>query len=463
MKEETPTEDTFCRLARVIIEKHRCTYSEALRILGGLRLNLVCDEKICGSVALQAALVTAINAGKRSFLGGVSVSLPPEVGNLLPWPSSGSLNDLAIQLGASLGEPVNSETAHTLYFGTAVNPVENGLMVLCSGWRGGVAPADQSVSMASAQDFALGGVLAGALGVAKGFLRVSGLSSRFVCEPQGVSLWRPDLDWRSAEADGPKLELLPLNLWLLGLGHLGQAYVWNLALLPYPRRCRAAIFLQDFDRVVAANWNAGLLCDEKSPGKYKARLCSGWLEARGFETRIVERPFDESTRRSGEEPYIALCGFDNLKSRSLLEGAGFDLVVECGLGGDTANFDDILLHTFPEASQTPSEIWGEAPLGALPQRDVSLAGAFGDLEDCGILLATLEGKAISSSFVGAYAGAIVVGELLRGLHGGPRSELIKAHLRSNDPPGVVLLHEVYQNRFARSGFVDLTSFAPGKT
>jgi hypothetical protein len=455
MKEETPSEESFCRLSRAIIEKHRCTYAEALRILGGLRLNLVCGEEIRSSVALQAALVTAVNAGKRSFLGGVSVWMPPGVAALLSWPAVGSLNELVVELGATMAKPPCWPAAHTLYFGAAGRPVEDGLTVLCSGWRGGVAPAEQAVSLDSPHDFALGGVLAGALGVAKGFLRVTGLSSRFVEGPQGVSLWRPDLDWVSVEADGPKLEFLPLNLWMLGLGHLGQAYLWNLALLPYPRSKPAMVFLQDFDRVVAANWNAGLLCGEGSPGQYKTRLCGGWLEARGFGTRIIERPFDELTRRGGEEPLIALCGFDNLKSRRLLEGAGFDLVVECGLGGDTENFDDVLLHTFPGASQKASGIWGGAAGVTGLARGGALTNAFGDLKDCGILLATLEGKAISSSFVGAYAGALVVGEVLRGLHGGVRCELLKAHLRSNDPHGVVLLQEKYQNRLARSGYVDL--------
>jgi hypothetical protein len=78
-----------------------------------------------------------------------------------------------------------------------------------------------------------------------------------------------------------------------------------------------------------------------------------------------------------------------------------------------------------------------------------------DLKDCGILLATLEGKAVSSSFVGAYAGALVIGELLRGLHGGVRCELVKAQLRSNDSHGVVLLEDVYQNRLARSGYIEV--------
>src|SRR5947209_7895537 len=119
MKEETPSEDSFCRLSRAIIEKNRCTYAEALGILEGLRLNLVCDEKIRASVALQAALVTAINAGKRSFLGGVSVWMRPDVANLLPGPTAGSLNDLAAELGAAIAETPCSPAEHTLYLGAA--------------------------------------------------------------------------------------------------------------------------------------------------------------------------------------------------------------------------------------------------------------------------------------------------------------------------------------------------------
>src|SRR5712691_9710510 len=129
MKTEAPTEDSFCRLSRAIIERHGCTYSESLNILGGLRLNLVCGEEIRGSAALQAALLTAVNAGKRSFLGGVSVSLPAGVANLLPWPSSVAFNEVATELGATLEAPGRSQTAHTLYFGKAADPVEDELSV----------------------------------------------------------------------------------------------------------------------------------------------------------------------------------------------------------------------------------------------------------------------------------------------------------------------------------------------
>jgi len=34
----------------------------------------------------------------------------------------------------------------------------------------------------------------------------------------------------------PLLSNLPNRFWVLGLGHLGQAFLWNLALLPFPNR-----------------------------------------------------------------------------------------------------------------------------------------------------------------------------------------------------------------------------------
>ena len=182
-------EENFCRLAKPIIERHNCSYAEALGILAKLQLNLVCDESIKYSAASQAALLTAVNCGKRAFHGGVSVLMPPQVACLVPWPEKLNLNEIVFKLGAQLKEPLHSEFSHTLYFGTFQNTVVDGLAIHCTGWRGGVSPADMPISLRGESDFALGGILAGALGVAKGFLRVSGLSSRFVDTPQGVSLW----------------------------------------------------------------------------------------------------------------------------------------------------------------------------------------------------------------------------------------------------------------------------------
>src|ERR1044071_4968275 len=101
--------------------------------------------------------------------------------------------------------------------------------------------------------------------------------------------------------------------------------------------------------------------------------------------------------------------------------AGFDLVVESGIGGSLLDFDSILLHTFPDASKASSQLWQglarHQTLAAQPR----LVEAFQDFGECGILAETLARKAISTSFVGACGGAWMMAELLRGLHGGSRS------------------------------------------
>ena len=207
--------------------------------------------------------------------------------------------------------------------------------------------------------------------------------------------------------------------------------------------------LQDFDSVVRANYSSQLLCEQNNIGRKKTRVCSDWLEARGFKTILTERPFDENTKRAGDDPFIACCGFDAAKPRRILEDAGFDLVVECALGANAARFDRIILHTFPDARQRAASIWANDDQS---ETDRNLIEAFRSKEDCGIIAETLAKKAVASSFVGAVAGALVTGEILRALNGGVRCEFLQTHLRHDAEPGVILKQEIYALRAARSGF-----------
>lgn len=451
MNTKPVNEDTLDRLAKTLMVRHGIGYAEALRMLATFRLNIVCDKSIGQSQANQAALLTAINTGKRSFHGGVTVLMPHNIQCLLNWPGGQELNDIAVSLGATLSSTTSdTPTSHTLYIGHApTNSVDDALIVVSSGWRGGVSPVGTSLNFRPGVDFATGGVAAGSLGVAQGFLRLSGLSTRPLEAPQGISLWRPDLDWLLPEAEGPGLQFLPKNLWMLGLGHLGQAFLWNFGLLPYASPQDAHFVLQDFDHVVEGNFSSQLFCDRTNTGKRKTRICAQWLEDRGFQTTIEERPFDANTKRNGSEPFIACVGFDAAEPRRMIESAGFDLVVECALGADATRFDRIILHTFPDASQRADAIWAKAPSVSL---EPSLVNAFSDKKDCGVLAETLARKSIATAFVGAFAGALVAGELLKALHNGDRAEYIQLQIRNNDSPRVVLKPESYITRVARSGF-----------
>ena len=445
------TPQNFDRLAKAMMQRHHVEYSRAREMLGELKLHLVCDNSVRDSAALQAAVLTAINTGKRAFRGGVTLTLPSGVALKLAWPGASTLNDAAASLGASEAVDVGPG-ASLVYFGTG--PANrSGLRVVCDGWRGGVAPIDVGQAgqpLLTGPDFAVGGVFAGAFAVARCFLSAAQISNREVTEPIGFSLWRPDLPWLDTDASGPAVEHLPAKLWLLGLGHLGQAYAWLLGLLPIHAEHPMTLYLQDYDVVEAGNWSAGLLCELIQIGRLKTRMSADWLEARGFRTRIIERPFDEHTHRVGEEPRIALCGFDNAKSRTLLEDAGFELVIDCGLGSSLDHFDRIVMRTFPDASVRARDVWAKESLIS-PGIDV---GLLGEAEgECGILLQEIAGKAISSSFTGACASALAVGELLRALHGGKRCEFLSVQLRDLDLPTAPYRADRYQLRVARNGTV----------
>jgi hypothetical protein len=192
-------------------------------------------------------------------------------------------------------------------------------------------------------------------------------------------------------------------------------------------------------------------------GKFKTRVCSRWLEDRGFNTLVTERLFDENTKRQEEEPFLALCGFDSAAGRLPLETAGFDLIVEAGLGGDLAGFDKLSMHSFPNAFQSPLEIWGQEREAGLEVNPVVY-----DLlkeitkEDCGIVPLTIAGKAVSASFVGACTGALGISELLRGLHGGLRYDKISLHLRDlSNRQAFMNSKGVYTVELARNGFVPI--------
>src|SRR5262249_47178549 len=132
----------------------------------------------------------------------------------------------------------------------------------------------------------------------------------------GLNLWRPEQDWRTGEP-GPALTRLPAAAWLVGLGNLGQAYLWTLGLLPYPRD-GADLVLQDFDVLARSNVSTSLLTSAELVTARKTRVMAAWAERRGFRTAIVERRFAADFHISDHEPRVALIGVDNALARQAI-------------------------------------------------------------------------------------------------------------------------------------------------
>jgi hypothetical protein len=118
-----------------------------------------------------------------------------------------------------------------------------------------------------------------------------------------------------------------------------------------------------------------------------------------------------------------LCGVDNALARAALEQAGFDLIVEAGLGAGPQAFRSLSMHTFP-ASRSAEEIWSRQ----VGQQEVNyeIQPAYQKLkregmDSCG--LAQLASRTVGVPFVGLIAACLVISELLRRLNGGIALEL----------------------------------------
>ena len=315
-------------------------------------------------------------------------------------------------------------------FGNAVPADGGALRVTFDGWIAKAGPVTQVGRMPEREYCSLSGVLGAALAISEMFLAFADVSVQAGRRILALSLWRPDIAISDPSALGVPVEFLPRDLWILGLGHLGNAYLWSLGTLPYCDAGEVEIFLNDFDKIEDENVETSLLLSRDRIGGYKTRACSEWLEKRGFQTRLIERPFDGSFRCRGEEPKLALCGFDSNPARRHLATAQFLRVVESGLGGTANNFDTISLHALPNP-RPAEELWPDlAPAEDAKRKEhqeqvvrqnAAYAGIRGD--ECGRY--ELAGKSIAVPFVGTAAATLVVAEVLRVLHCGPAYTDIK--------------------------------------
>jgi hypothetical protein len=416
------------------------TVEEAERIFRGYQLTIEVGPDVAFSSTLQAALLTAVNTGRRGFLGGVIVGGNLDSRLLIRWRSCRTLAEAVRDLRGNVVEKIPPGLPR-IVIGDVPKPEGIGEFAVretFNGWSGGVIPLDDGGRLPEKQEFTPAGVLAGALAVSEAFQHVRGnpMAGR---RDAGLSLWRPEPDasWRNPKNAGPPIVSLPSQLWLIGLGHLGQAFLWTLGFLPYAKSEEVLLVLQDFDFLSEANDSTSPLTFSPVAKERKTRAMATWCEERGFRTTINERPFTGDFRVVGNEPMVGVCGVDNPIARAALEDVGFERIIEAGLGKGEQEYLAFQVHTFP-GPRKARERWGgaEQPAAASVDRKPAYeALAREGLDDCG--LTTLAGRSVGACFVGAATSALIIAELLRMVHGGRAYGIVDGTLRSIERREVV--------------------------
>jgi hypothetical protein len=426
--------DAVHRTAKLLADSGEASsIEEAEAALAGYVLQIEVGAGIGENQSRQAAVLTAVNAGSRAFAGGVRVRLGENPILRFGWDTGRSLSQAIARYGGAIVSELDDDIA-TVCVGeprrvTRGRPI---LRATFDGWAGGVVEGP-ATPLAERSWFVPAGVAAGGIAVAEAFLWRRG-DLRAGRRAQGLSLWRPEVDWLMDEAIGPDdVGIAPGRVWVIGLGHLGQAYLWTLGLLPYAHPATVAIMLQDDDHITKANESTGLLTPAGAwRGRPKARALAEILETRGFSTAITERRFQPGHGPRGGEPRLALIGVDNPETRASLSDAGFEFVVDAGLGGGPAHYLDIQTHVFPGGLRS-DEVPGWREGQRVGRQALMELPAYRRMEEmtgdrCGTL--EVAGRTVAAAFVGATASAQVVAEATRYLLDEHRYTVIDTSLRN---------------------------------
>lgn len=384
------------------------SFGEAEARLDAVRVCVRVSREQCSTPAGQAATLTAVATAFKCF-GRVCVDLDaPNADLRFKMPLGSTLHDATKRLGATPAEAEGSGITHTILIGSAAHEgVAWSVYCWWDRWLAGTRVDPDS--QVGESGVSLSGVFSAGLAVRQIFADVRrGSASRSA--DVTVSLWTP-----SAPADlndvGPSQVSIPNDLWIVGLGHLGQAAVWALLTLPCAGPRHAV--LQDDDRIGEENEATSLLVRGDVFGLKKARVAASWLEGGGWTTDLIERRHEGDIRVTTGDPPILLAGLDALPGRKALAGASFDYMIDVGIGDDAASFEGIQIRVVPKGAPVEG-LWGSGSTVDARERlsdNEAYRAAEKDIGTCGKVM--LADASVAVPFVGAAAAALAVTQAIR--------------------------------------------------
>lgn len=414
---------------KLLVDSGECaTLEEAIGTFAGYGVRLVLSDDVGSSPAQQIIALTVINTAARSFQGNVDIGAAHDLVLTAPGFEGMPLSEFASWAGVNPA-CVPTETWPEIHVDARQVAARRAVLKpWASGWTFGIGGPNAHSSAAAAPTFVPACVAAGALAVSEAFSMLRRDNPYAGRRAVSFSLW--SMIANAAQPPKGASTALDEGLWLVGLGHLGQAYCWVLGMMA--DILKGPLILQDVDIVTASTITTSVLSAPVDVKRKKTRIVADWMEHRGFDTRLVERRFDAATRMAAGEPMTALFGVDNPTARRVCEGAGFSLVLDAGLGSGYQDFRSLRIRVFPGDSAA-NQIWAateEAVVRALaPAYQAMLAAG---KEPCGVT--TLATRAIGAPFVGCYAASVLVAELLRRRGGLTGKNVVGINLRNPEAP-----------------------------
>jgi hypothetical protein len=369
---------------------------EAEQLFHSFDVQLVVGRDVQHSQALQAALVTLLNAAPRTFLGEVTVTGELSFRLDIGWWRGEALRDVAGRFGVACTRSLHRRPSILIgdCAGTRIGHEFQLRLGLTS--HGFVLSPDSLPAMSTSKNIAAAVAAAGAA-----------LNECF----QFLYFRRPWAGQREIEFELPGGALpsrsSPSSMWVVGLGHVGQAFLWCTGLHATPGLPTPMLRLQDFDRVTASGLSTGLLTCSADVGHLKAEVAAREMRKTGARCAVALERADPG-RPPPPDADLSIVAVDSFGFRRKLDGLGRLRIIEGGIGDGTRGFTQVQIHSLP-GQRTAADIWCGADPAATRQISIS-APAYQNLlrdtrDECGTT--QLAGRAVATPFVGAFLGALM--------------------------------------------------------
>lgn len=391
--------DELNRTVKLALDEGRVgSLSEAQALFEGFRLQITVGDGFTRSPAAEAAVLTLLTAATKTFLGGVELVGAVDERCTLAWFEGRKLSEVAIEAGAAVGIRGIAQGARLakIVVGSG-NLAGKGFSVTLSlGADGFVICPDSSAHVALQAPVEVGVAAAGAA-----------LNEAFAHLYRGSPVaGQRRLTFRMPATAA--IGRVSGTTWMVGLGHLGQAFAWTLALSS--RSARHAVRLTDFDSVTGSSLSTCLLVKDSDIGRLKVHAVGERLASLGLAVSMDAHRLNLDGNAPLQVADRVIVAVDNIALRRSLDRLAGMPVFEGGIGSGKNGFTRTQFHTFP-GSRPARDVWAYADPHASQAIDIS-APAYQALlkqtgDECGTTL--LAGRSIATPFVGAFAGAVLFG------------------------------------------------------
>lgn len=386
--------ETLNRTIKLAMDEGRVkSYQDAVALFGSFRLRLTVSPEFSSSAGEQAAVLTLLRAAPKTFLGGVELVGPLEERCSMAWYAGKPLGDVALACGVNIKSSADPRipTIHVGFGAAQGSDFWMGVIVRPDGF---VLDPDGATATEAGSSVEAGVAAAGAA-LNQAFQH---LYRRSPLAGQRRVAWRLPVVQDASR---------PGSLWLVGLGHLGQALLWTTALKGgdvLPRTVK----LTDDDVVSKSSLSTCLLVDATDVGRKKVDAVGDRLEALQMQVQRDDTRIDLDANPIDSEHALCAIAVDNLALRRSLDRLRSARLIEAGIGDGADAFTRVQVHAFP-GPRLARDVWAGDDAKASQAVNISQPAYQALLSDtndeCGTTL--VAGRAVATPFIGAFAGAVL--------------------------------------------------------